>query len=279
MAVPCQACGAELRAEDRYCSRCGTAAEATPNFCSRCGSPLDEEDKFCRRCGQSARRDTPKRGLRTSAVGAAPDDADEEWLEGLDFDDVVEVDSDAEAATAAIPPQAGLSPAVDPGEADATQVLPPGPAEVRAEASRTAAARPSEEPPRQKGFPIGATLALFGALAVAASAFLDWTPGLTARDIPARFLLEGPDGEGGKLAVLLIALGAVGAAVALVTMAIPFLRILRRLAGLLSLAVPVLFVLQLLRADGTFPDDLGIGIYVAGAGALVQVVAGRWFRR
>lgn len=279
MAATCEACEAELRPEDRFCARCGTTVGGSPAFCARCGSPLDDDDRFCRRCGLSARRQVSQGDLRASTVGAASEEADDEWLEGLDFDDVLDVDSDAEAGTAAAPPAHQLPRITPARDAAATHVLPPGPAEVRAEASRTAAQPPQGTP--RRGFPLGATLALLGGLAVAASALLDWTSaGDAARDIPAQFLLDPAHRLGGPtLAILLLAVGMAGALVALITMAVPVLRFLRRLVGLASLAAPILFAVQLSRAGSSVPEDLGIGVYVAGAGALLEVVAGRWFRR
>jgi hypothetical protein len=72
---------------------------------------------------------------------------------------------------------------------------------------------------------------------------------------------------------------------ALVTMAVPFLKFVRRLVGLITMAVPAAFLVrtfQLAVEDGAFldlPALLGAGVYVAAAGSLVELFAGKWFTR
>jgi hypothetical protein len=132
-------------------------------------------------------------------------------------------------------------------------------------------------------------LALLGAVAVILSAVLPWDGPFRSslpRDIAASRLLA-PDaaGNGLSLGILLLVTGTLGALVALLTMAIPILKPLRRLVGLLSLSLPFLFAVQTGRpilAEGSITplwSALGVGVYVAAGGAFIQTVAGRWFRR
>jgi hypothetical protein len=84
--------------------------------------------------------------------------------------------------------------------------------------------------------------------------------------------------------VVLLVVGAAGALMALITMVAPWLRFARRLLGLVQLAVPLMVAFRMLdpllaRGEiGRLPGALGVGVYVAAVGALVQVVAGRWLR-
>jgi hypothetical protein len=181
------------------------------------------------------------------------------------------------AVTEAIPlPQ----PAVEAGASE-TAVLPQVPA------SRPLPMYP-ERPsrPAPQGFPLGASVALLGAVAVVVSAILPWAgdgQGLP-RDIPARVLID-PTGpvSGINLGVVLLVAGTIGALAALLTMVVPWLGVLRRLVGLATLAVPALFLFRawepLAGGLGAFPDLLEPGVVAAAAGGLVQIVAGKWFRR
>jgi hypothetical protein len=126
-------------------------------------------------------------------------------------------------------------------------------------------------------------VAIVGALAVGASAFLPWFRldfGLSALRVPFDFLFLGrtpafaPQTPFGRSAgLILIAL----AALSLLTVWVRVLSIPRRLLGLAALAVPVGFVLQaVLVADVAAPDlfrQLGMGAYFAAAGGLL-VAAG-----
>lgn len=173
---------------------------------------------------------------------------------------------------------------------DDTAVLPqPVDAPVQQVPGGRPAAR--EAPPRPaRTFPVGATLALLGALAVLFSALLQWAPDADRavgagfpRDIAFRRLLDvDPIAPTVSLGLVLLVAGIAGALVALLTMVVPALKFLRRLVGLASLALPVLFAFPVVPAFtdiGRLPELLGVGVYVAAAGGLVQVVAGRWFRR
>lgn len=159
-------------------------------------------------------------------------------------------------------------------------VPPPGPAAAPVPPERRAGA----------GFPFGATVALLGAVAVIVSSIVDWgrgeLVGTFPRDIPVRQLIT-PNAEAGgvSMGMVLLVVGTIGALVALLTMAVPFLRFLRRLIGLATLIVPVLYVIRVaipLFVDLRFADVVGVlgtGFYVAAVGAFVQMVAGRWFGR
>jgi hypothetical protein len=76
-----------------------------------------------------------------------------------------------------------------------------------------------------------------------------------------------------------------GALLALLTMVAPALKFLRRIVGLLTLAVAGVFVFRLLQglleagAIDRLVSVIDVGLYVVTAGALTQIVAGRWFRR
>jgi hypothetical protein len=160
------------------------------------------------------------------------------------------------------------------GPAD-TEVIPVAPELESAERPP----RPSRHPP-PRGFPWGASVALVGGMAVVVSAILPWTGGgALPRDIAARSLIQA-GGEGGlNLGVVLLVAGTIGSLVALLTMLVPWVGFLRRLVGILTLAMPVLFVLRAMEPGagvGGLVGALDVGVYVAGAGALVQVIAGKW---
>lgn len=142
--------------------------------------------------------------------------------------------------------------------------------------------------PRANSFPLGATFSLLGAVTVIVSSILSWRGALDGefpKDIPAVAILDPGVTSGLNLGLVLLAIGTLGALVALLTMAVPFLKFVRRLIGLVTLAIPVAFALRTadpLLADGRIgdlPAALGIGVYLAAAGAVTQIVAGRWFRR
>ena len=150
--------------------------------------------------------------------------------------------------------------------------------------------------PARRRFPVGAVLALVGAIAVILSAVLPWTrgphpdlvPGVLPRDVPLLdVVFDFGAGRGGpSMGIALLWAGVAGGLMALLTMVAPMLRFLRRLIGLVTLAIPGLFVARValgLLAEpggiGRLWAVLGVGVYVAAAGALMQMVAGRWFRR
>lgn len=163
---------------------------------------------------------------------------------------------------------------------------PPGPPAPAPSASAPVPA-PDHRPPANS-FPLGATFALLGAVTVIVSSILEWRgpfEGELPKDIPAVAILDPGVTSGLNLGLVLLGIGTLGALVALLTMAVPFLKLVRRLIGLITLAIPIGFALRTadpLLADGRIgdlPAALGIGVYVGAAGALTQMVAGRWFRR
>lgn len=263
----CPSCGSSVGADDRFCGACGTDLSARPDqaasrFCTTCGGPLQEVDRFCGRCGAPVR------------VAAAPSGADPEPEQEQDFFAdwnlvFAEEPSPQEAITQAVPrPQ----PVPEVERSSDTEVLQVAPAAPEPEPSRP----PRHPPPR--GFPWGASIALAGAVAVVISAILPWRPsGALPREIAARSLI-GSGGGGINLGVVLLVAGTVGALVALLTMLLPWLGFLRRLAGILTLAVPVLFVLRVLDPAaglGDLPGALGVGVYAAAGGAVTQILAGK----
>jgi hypothetical protein len=267
----CPSCGSPVEADDRFCGACGTTLGAepaevvpAPRFCTHCGGPLEDQDRFCGRCGAPVREASP----------AVESEADEDFF--ADWNVVFAEEPSPvrqEAITEAVP----RPPVV---EGTDTAVLPTAAREDRGPET------PPEPPPRSRrhppprGFPWGASLALAGAVAVVVSAILPWTAeGGLPREIPARSLIELRGGAGVNLGFVLLVAGTVGALVALLTMLLPWLGFLRRLAGLLTLALPVLYVLRTLDPGaglGDLAQVLGAGVYAAGAGAVAQVVAGKW---
>jgi hypothetical protein len=283
----CPSCGTPARADDRFCARCGfTLTELSPGeppsarFCTACGALLEEGGRFCARCGRPA----------PASEDHAPISSDEAEEEDLLADWEVEVPDEPappaprgdEALTEQVPRTPRPSdtavieaPPEPPPSAPVPYVLPPHPA------------REPREPPR--GFPFGATFALIGAVVVIVSAILEWG-GPFAEDLPrdiAFRLLFDPQGPaaGPNLGVVILGVGTLGALVALLTMAVPILKPARRLIGLITLAIPAGFAVRTFQVavdDGMFldvPSLLGPGVYVALAGAFVEMVAGKWFRR
>lgn len=283
MMTACPSCGAPAGAEDRFCGRCGSSLDDVPQarpssagFCSSCGAALEVDDRFCGRCG---------RPVRTSET-AAPipvDQGDEvDFLADWDLevpDDEQPKPSRHEAVTEQVPLP---PPPADTAVIEQQPVAPPVPY-----VPLPPPAREQREPAR--GFPLGATFALIGAVAVIVSAILEWSGPFgedLPRDIAFRLLFDprGP-ATGPNLGVVLLAVGTLGALVALLTMAVPLLTPARRLVGLATLAIPAGFAVrtvQLGLSDGSIldvPSLLGPGFYVALAGSIVQLVAGRWSRR
>ena len=235
-------------------------------------------------------------------VPAESDQSEDDLLADWDFG-LEDQDAAPPPAPAAPPtplPPADEAPtqaiAVNPAPRD-TAVLPVQPQQAPYEPDAgpppgPAAAPAPRERPAGRGFPFGATFALLGAVAVIISSILDWgrgeLVGTLPRDISARTLIDpGAEATGINMGIVLLVAGTVGALVALLTMAVPFLRFLRRLVGLLTLAVPVLFVIRVaiplfIAGQFGFQDVvsvLGAGFYFAAGGALVQMIAGRWFGR
>jgi hypothetical protein len=277
-------------------------------FCTRCGNRLEQGDLFCGSCGQKIRDtaadpDEPTMAADVLAEPEASSAEEEDLLADWDFG-LEDQDAAPPPAPAAPPPAPFPAPdeaptqaiAVNPAPRD-TAVLPVQPEQAPYEPDTRPPAGPAAAPaPRERpagaGFPIGATLALLGAVAVIVSSILDWgrgdLVGTLPRDITARTLID-PNAEaaGVNMGIVLLVLGTAGALLALLTMAVPFLKFLRRIVGLVTLAVPVLFVIRVavplfIAGQFGFGDVvavLGPGFYFASAGALVQMIAGRWFGR
>jgi hypothetical protein len=294
----------QLAATENGCNQSGAAGRPGPawvelsskavpptRFCTRCGGPIQTGDRFCGRCGAPVH---PSDGEDTAAW--SQEDPLAEW--GLDQDDAAERPEDErdtdERPTPSPPHDEAPTERVPLLIPDQTAVIQQPEPYLPPAAERPVPHPPPEQPPGSPppspGFPVGATVALVGAMAVVASAILPWDPGLVLglggalpRDIAFRALLT-EAASGPTLGIALLVMGMAGALMALVTMVLPWLKFARRLLGLLQLAVPVMVTLRMLDpllaqgALGRLPRSLGVGVYMAAAGALVQVVAGRWFR-
>lgn len=281
----CPSCGAPAAAEDRFCGLCGNQLPAEEawtelRYCTRCGASIEEGTRFCGRCG--AQLNEPGAvGEETVAADVLEDE--EDLLAEWEFDEAEQppVAGPDAAVTEAIslPPPAGSNTAVLEVPAREDQHTPPQPAPAFRREPR----------PGPSGFPWGATAALLGSVAVIVSSILRWNGPFgepLPRDIPFAALFDPAGAVGGpNLGVVLLAAGTVGALLALLTMAVPALKFLRRIVGLALLALAVGFALRTIQLSlgagqlGRLPELLGVGVYVCGAGAFVQMVAGKWFRR
>jgi hypothetical protein len=233
------------------------------NACPSCGASVDADDRYCRRCGTNLSAD------ETQAVaGANPRPPDRE---GSVFD------------TQALP---AASVPAEPYLAPRSWGPEPGAEQPEGETYPEAASA------RRQGVPVGAIIALVAAIVVVASGFLEWRAealgGGTAADIPIRFLANPrADARAGDItvALLLLGLGTAGAIAALLSILLPWLRFLRRLIGALTLLVPVVFVvrmdftLRFFGGDHPFLASIGPGVWVCAVAAVIELVAGRWFRR
>ncbi len=176
-----------------------------------------------------------------------------------------------------------------PGGAGATAAMqatpppPPGaPAAAAGGAPRGGVA--GSQAPARAGLAIGQVLALVGALVAAISTLLSWFDfggqSENAFEPAAEFLWDHTTSETGgfSIGILLVVLAVVVGLLALVRRA----GVVRRVVAAVALAVPVLFAVQFQRALdelGDFPgqpgvfDALGLGVYVAAAGAAVALLA------
>ena len=269
-------------------------------FCRRCGSSLEAGDLFCGECGTKVPGAAGDPDEPTQA-GEMMRQADEgffaAWDKGLPQvppeepphrpdEAVTESIATARPGDTAVLPTAPSEPYLDPGA--------PRPAAPPHDAASPGGAQvypPRPAPRPRQGFPLGATFALIGALAVIVSALLPWTgPGyvveIEPRDVLFLEILDPSNaGVGPSLGIVLLGVGVLGALIALLSMVVPALKFLRRLIGLLSLAIVGFFVFRLVQAllelgsVGQLLAALGVGAYVAAAGAFTQMVAGKWFRR
>jgi hypothetical protein len=279
----CPSCGAPAAAEARFCGHCGNQLPAEEpwtelRFCTHCGARLEEGSRFCGECG--AQLGEP--GAEETVAADVLEDEDD-LLSDWEFDEVEQPPApmpDA-AITEAIPvaPQAGSDTALLELPAQDERYPPAQPAPVHRREPR----------PGPSGFPWGATAALLGSVAVIVSSVLRWNGPFgepLPRDIPFAALFDPAGAVGGpNLGVILLAAGTLGALLALLTMAVPALKFLRRMVGLAVLGLAVGFALRTIQLSlgagelGRLPELLGAGVYVCGAGAFVQMVAGKWFRR
>jgi Double zinc ribbon len=278
MMTACPSCGTPARADDRFCAGCGISLTANPapppgpaRFCTSCGGELEPDGAFCGRCGAAA----PDGRIGTSApVLEDQGDLLADW--GLE-----DPDGEPPPRNQAVTEQVPLPP-----RASDTAVIEGIPPEGPPVPSRPALRPAGEARPPSRGFPVGATFALLGAVAVIVSSILDWGGPFREnlpRDIPFRLLLDpGGSATGPSLGVVLLGVGTAGALMALLTMAVPGLKPLRRLIGLVALIIAVGFALRTLELGGVglfgLPTALGPGVYTALAGGFVQLLAGRWFR-
>ena len=300
MRASCPACGARPTEEDRFCARCGTALEddaPLTRYCTACGTALEVDARFCPSCGTPVRDDEEADLLLDVELPVdtelAPDDDDllDEWV--LDDD---EPDLDPQGTEEAAAVGGGGATWAPPADAAVTEAIAPArPVErtatiptVRPSGPPMSAPRPAAAGRRPSApYPWGATFALLGGVVVIVSSILPWRGAFGVdlpRDIPAVVLVDPGAAAGGiSLGVLVLVAGAAGALIALLTMVAPLLRFLRRIMGLLTLAIPIGFALRTLQeGDGgvtDLPGILGAGVYVAAVGALIQLLAGRWFRR
>ena len=266
----CPSCGAPVLDSDLFCASCGNRVhDETDSSCPNCGAPVSAGDRHCRRCG------TP---LPESETGATPGSR-----EATEANPRSARRPDSPFDTQALP--ASSIPA-DPYLAPRSWGPEPAVEEAEGEAYREAPA------PRRREAPVGAIIALLAAIVVVASAFLEWRAealgGGTAADIPLRFLANPEaDARPGEItvALVLLGLGTVGAIAALLSVLVSWLRVLRRLIGAFTLLVPVVFVvrselaLRFFGGDHPFLDSIGRGVWLCAIAAVVEMVAGRWFRR
>ncbi|MGH2683665.1 MAG: zinc ribbon domain-containing protein [Actinomycetota bacterium] len=260
----CPSCGSPTLDSDVFCASCGTRLQAdTERSCPKCGAPVSAADRHCRRCGTVLDGDQtqgiPIGGDTTGTAPARDQDHDTQLLP---------------AASRADPYLAPRSWAPEPE--------PEGPKELRY----------GEPPARRRETPVGAIVALLAAVAVVASGFLEWRAealgGGTAADIPLRFLAD-PRAEAGPgdvtVALILLGLGTLGAVAALLSILLPGFRFLRRVLGGFTLVVPIVVVvrseltLRFLSGEHSFLDSIGRGVWLCASAAVVEIVAGRWFRR
>jgi hypothetical protein len=126
-------------------------------------------------------------------------------------------------------------------------------------------------------------IALIGGVLAIISCFVAWDGYNDSFDVPLRFLWDKDATGGVKLGIPLVCVAAVVTLFS-VSAVEPFV-FLRRLGGVVLLAVTALFVVQLGRRigwDNLSTDNIDAGPYLAGVGGLLALLApsGLWpFRR
>jgi hypothetical protein len=170
------------------------------------------------------------------------------------------------------PPPVNLPPG---GTTAPIQPLPPSTGAVPPAGSLWPPSAPAytAPPAAARRRPEARVVALVGAVAVAAGAFLPWVRfnfDFTAFKIPLKFLLQAESGStSANIGIVLVVLAALG----LVLSFFPAVSVGRRILGVTALAVPVVFVIQLLRFRGADVfSNLGAGAYIAAIGGLLLAV-------
>jgi hypothetical protein len=123
------------------------------------------------------------------------------------------------------------------------------------------------------GLAVRIILSLVGAAGMVLSAFMDWARGNAASDISVRSLWSTSFDHAGNNWLTALAAVMVGLALIAIVGLAPRTGVLTSLAGALGIAVFVLFLVQLYRADFTV-NDLDPGAWVALGGSVVALVGG-----
>jgi len=178
--------------------------------------------------------------------------------------------------------------AVGPSPRTSNRPATPRPATPRPATPRPATPRPVRQvataAPHQAWRP--RLLTIVGGIGLIASAFLTWVrhTAITASRFPYEFLLQG--GTSGNVTLLHILIGLGGLSI-IIGLFAPRLRI-RRLLGLLALAISALFIWRwyewvgyswninngadAIRTLRNLKDLLGVGVYVAGAAGVLILI-------
>ena len=244
-------------------------------FCPACGTARQDADAFCRNCGRSLSEDDERESTAdphgasepaTASPPPAPPPA--AVAPGPPPAAVPMAPPQAPPGYVAVPTsQTWSGPAAPP----APPVVPPG--------STPTTALPVQAPPAVPGAAIVGLkrpvrpLALVGAAVVLVAVFLPWvsdTPGSgNGFDVPLSLLWSLETAEGIKLGVLMLIVGGAAAALSFV----PGTGPVRRILGIVTMAVAVVFCIQLFRlidqlggSVGDAFDTLGVAAYVTLAG-------------
>lgn len=222
---------------------------AVTRYCTRCGIDRREGDRFCRNCGAPV-------GTGETRLHDTPTEADHPT-------------APLPGARASDPARAELGPTDLPPAPSVTAPIPTG------GPAGSPAPRPTAE-----GLPFR-PLALGGGVLLALSAVLPWlsSPGITrsALDLPVGLLWDLEAGDMPvKIGFALLAFGGFGAILSFMDRT----AWLRRALGILGLIVGAAFAVQLLRlldetggSIGELVDAIGVGVYVALAGAVALIVS------
>lgn len=221
---------------------------AVTRYCTRCGIDRREGDRFCRNCGAPV-------GTGETSLHDTPTEADNPTA--------------PVAARASDPVPGELAPPNLPPAPSATAPIPTaGPTGSPA------------SPSAPDGLPFR-PLALGGGVLLALSAVLPWlsSPGISqsALDLPVALLWDLEAGDMPvKIGFALLAFGGFGAILSFLDRT----AWLRRTLGILGLIVSAAFAVQLLRvldetggSIGDLVDAIGVGVYLALAGAVALIVS------